>query len=199
MKVVLALLTALGGLVMASYQTTLDKALFHLWISLGRFLPPLLLGLFLGLALAWLIRRRPVVETWLTPWLLSLQALPWLLIIPAVNIIPYIALDDRTIFLLITLILVIHLGSALGFRKQPDRSRSERVRYGFELALAALLIAELFSRKSGVGAELRFYALYWTPLQVVVFAALSVGLWGLVQATVLGLNWLWPKLFRQLS
>ncbi len=199
MKVVLALLTALGGLALASYQTTLDKALFHLWVSLGRLFPPLLLGLFLGIALAWLIRRSPAVETQLTSWLLSLQALPWLLIIPSVNIIPYIALDERTIFLLVTLILVVQLGGALGFKKQPDRSRVQQVRYGFNLAFAALIVAELFSRKSGVGAEFRFYALYWTPPQVVVFAALAAGLWGLVETMALGLNWLWPKLFRRLS
>lgn len=190
---------AVGGLVLAYYEGTLEKALFHLGVSLGRLVPPLLLGVSLGLVLAFLIRRSLAVEAMLTPWLLFLQSLPWLLIIPAVNIVPYIGLDERIIFLLIVLILIVYLGSALGPRKQPDRRRAERVKQGFNLAFFALFVAELFSRTSGVGAEFRFYALYFTPIQLMVYAALALGIHGLTKAMALILNLLWPKLFQQPS
>ncbi|MCX7784323.1 MAG: hypothetical protein N2318_11860 [Meiothermus sp.] len=158
----------------------------HLGYSLSRWLPPMLLGALLGAGLGWAMRRWAGLEAWLTPWLLSLLALPWLLIIPAVNIIPYLGLDERVLFGLVLLVQSVHLASALGRRKLPEQSRAAQLRRGFRLGWAVVVIGELFSRKSGLGAEFRFYTLYFSPEHLLFFTVLILVFFGLQELLARG-------------
>jgi hypothetical protein len=153
------------------------KGLEHLGFSISRWLPPMLLGSGLGCSLGWAMRRYGGLEAWLTPWLLSLLALPWLLIIPAVNIIPYLGLDERVLFFMVTAIQTVYLSAAIGRRKLPDQTRIGLVQRGFRLGLLVVLIGELFSRKAGLGAEVRFYTLYFNLEFLLFFSVLVLALW----------------------
>ncbi|MBO1436575.1 hypothetical protein [Meiothermus sp. CFH 77666] len=155
------------------------RGLAHLGFTLMRWLPPMLLGSMLGYGLGWAMRRWGGLEAWLTPWLLSLLALPWLLIIPAVNIIPYLGLDERVLFILVSLVQGVFLASALGRHKLPEATRAAQVRRGFRLGLLVVLVGELFSRKTGLGAEFRFYTLYFSPENLLFFVTLTLFTWGL--------------------
>ncbi len=162
------------------------KGLEHLGFSLSRWLPPMLLGSGLGYSVGWAMRRFGGLEAWLTPWLLSLLALPWLLIIPAVNIIPYLGLDERVLFFLVALVQTIYLSAAIGRSKLPDQTRTALVQRGFRLGLLVVLLGELFSRKTGLGAEFRFYALYFSTEHLLFFSVLILALWVLQELAALG-------------
>lgn len=177
---------------------SLGDAIHHLSVTLSRLIPPVIIGGVLGLGLSAMMRRNPHIESTLTPWLLSLLAIPWLLVIPAVNIIPYVGLSETTILVLATLILTIKVAAAYGRSKQPTQARGQLLRQGVRLVLATVLVAELFSRTNGVGSQLRYYALFWNPPHFVLYVVLAFGLWGVIELSSWGMARLWGSK-RQLA
>jgi ABC-type nitrate/sulfonate/bicarbonate transport system permease component len=118
----------------------------------------LLLGLGLGLGGAALMRISPMAEARLTGLVLGLSAIPWLLIMVTLNMVPSVGLRDWTAILLSALATAVPLLS-LG-RRRLEQSRASFLRRGLWSGFTAVVVSELLSRTDGLGAMIRYYALF---------------------------------------
>ncbi|GHF32688.1 ABC-type nitrate/sulfonate/bicarbonate transport system permease component [Deinococcus metalli] len=145
-------------------------------VTLGRLLLSLGLGLGGGALLAAAMRFSPRAEALLTPWLLTLLAVPWVLILVALNLIPTLGVRDGTAITVAALACGVQV-FALGRRKLEER-RSAYLSRALWYAFTAVVASELLSRADGLGAKVRFFALYTESshlLFYVLLAALVAG------------------------
>lgn len=170
-------------------------ALAALGVTAGRLGLALALGLGGGAALAGLMRASPRAEALLTPWLLTLLAVPWGLLLVALNLIPTLGVRDSTALTVAALACGVQV-FALG-RRRLEEPRGRVLARALWYAFGAVVAAEVLSRADGLGAKIRFFALYteashllfYVLLAAVLglaFAALAVGLNRLLARTFLG-------------
>ena len=152
-------------------------------VTVGRLGLSLALGLGGGALLAALMRRSPRAEALLTPWLLTLLAVPWVLILVAMNLIPTLGVRDSTAIIVAALACGVQI-FALGRRKLEER-RSTYLSRALWYAFSAVVAAELLSRADGLGARIRFFALFSEPSHLLFYLALAA-LVGLTFAAVVG-------------
>lgn len=115
-------------------------------------------GLLLGLGLAALMRAGNRMEALLTPWVLALSAVPWLLIMLTLNMVPNLGLSEPNAALLAALATAMPLWS-LG-RHRLEQPRASYLRRALWSGFAAVMAGELLSRSDGIGAKIRFFALF---------------------------------------
>jgi ABC-type nitrate/sulfonate/bicarbonate transport system permease component len=140
-------------------------------------------GLRLGWALAGALvvagpvavamRRSRTVETALTPWLLVALAIPWVLIAVALNMMVHLRFGSDGATWLAAAGGAAWLLGALGPRQQTPGARATRIRTAARTVLAMLLAAELLGLSQGVGTQIRFYVLYWSPPHLLLYGALT--------------------------
>ena len=166
-----------------------------LLVTLGRLLLSLGLGLGGVVLLAAVMRRSPRIEALLTPWLLTLLAVPWVLILIALNLIPSLGVRDSTAITVAALSCGVQV-FALGRRTLEER-RSAYLSRALWYAFVAVVASELLSRTDGLGARVRFFALYTevshllfyivlAALVAVAFAVVGRALGRLLPRTFLG-------------
>ncbi len=148
-------------------------------VTVGRLGLSLALGLLGGALLAGVMRRSPRAEALLTPWLLTLLAVPWVLILVTMNLIPSLGVRDATAITIAALSSGVQV-FALGRRKLEER-RTAYLSRALWYAFGAVVAAELLSRTDGLGARIRFFALYTEPSHLLFYLTL---------AAVLGLTFL---------
>ena len=155
-------------------------------VTLGRLGLSLALGLIGGALLAGLMRNSPRAEALLTPWLLMLLAIPWVLILVAMNLIPSLGVRDDTAIIIAALSSGVQI-FALGRRKLEER-RAAYLSRALWYAFSAVVAAELLSRADGLGARIRFFALYTEPSHLLFYLALAalVGLMFMLVGRALG-------------
>lgn len=146
-------------------------ALQALGVTVGRLGLSLALGLAGGALLAGLMRRSVSAEALLTPWLLTLLAVPWVLILVAMNLIPTLGVRDGTAITVAALACGVQI-FALGRRKLEER-RSAYLSRALWYAFCAVVAAELLSRADGLGARIRFFALFTEPGHLLFYLALA--------------------------
>ena len=140
-------------------------------ITLGRLLLSLGLGLGGGALLAGLMRRSPRVEAVMTPWLLTLLAIPWVLILIAMNLIPSLGVRGGTAITVAALSCGVQV-FALGRRTLEER-RSAYMSRALWYAFVAIVASELLSRADGLGAKVRFFALYTEYSHLLFYVVLA--------------------------
>ncbi|MDZ7713084.1 MAG: hypothetical protein U5L06_08200 [Rhodovibrio sp.] len=160
---------------MAAEWTT---ALGHLVASGRRLAWALAAMLVVALPLAGAMRRWQRVETALTPWLLVALAVPWVLIAVALNMMVHLRFGAEGATWLAAAGGSAWLLGALGPRQQTRGARTERIRRALRAVLLMLLAAELLALSQGVGTQLRFYVLYWSPPHLLLYGALTLTLVG---------------------
>lgn len=166
---------------------TLGVTVARLGVALGA-------GLLLGTALAALMRSSPRVEAWLTPWVLALLAVPWVLILVAMNLIPTLGVRESSGLGVAALATAVQV-FALGRRKLEER-REVYLRRALWYGFTAVMAGELLARTDGLGAKIRFYALFTQFDHLAAYVLLTVGLWlafaglGRVLLRVLGRSFL---------
>lgn len=138
-----------------------------LGVTLTRLGLTLLCGLALGLGAALLMRVSTRLEGALTPWVLAVGALPWLLIMVTVNMVPNLGLRENGALLLSALALATPLFS-LG-RRRLEVARAGLLRRALWSGCAAVMAGELLSRTDGVGAMIRYYALFTRPERLALY------------------------------
>ncbi|WP_216326804.1 hypothetical protein [Deinococcus aestuarii] len=165
-----------------------------LGVTAGRLGIALGAGLLIGTALAALMRSSPRVEAWLTPWVLALLAVPWVLILVAMNLIPTLGVRESTGLGIAALATAVQV-FALGRRKLEER-REAYLRRALWYGFTAVMAAELLARGDGLGARIRFYALFTQFDHLAAYVLLAAGLWlafallGRVLLRVLGRSFL---------
>lgn len=152
------------------------NALGHLGASAGRLVWALAIALAAALPVAGAMRRSRGVETALTPWLLVALAVPWVLIAVALNMMVHLRFGSDGATWLAAAGGTAWLLGALGPRQQTPGARAERIRRAVRTVLLMLLAAELLALGQGVGTQLRFYVLYWSPPHLLLYGALTAGL-----------------------
>ncbi|THF88629.1 hypothetical protein E7T09_05420 [Deinococcus sp. KSM4-11] len=140
-------------------------------ITLGRLLLSLGLGLGGGALLAGVMRRSPRVEAVMTPWLLTLLAIPWVLILIAMNLIPSLGVRGGTAITVAALSSGVQV-FALGRRTLEER-RSAYLSRALWYAFVAVVASELLSRADGLGAKVRFFALYTEYSHLLFYVVLA--------------------------
>lgn len=149
-------------------------ALTALGLTAGRLGLSLALGLGGGAALAWLMRRSPRAEALLTPWLLTLLAVPWGLLLVALNLIPTLGVRDSTALTVAALACGVQV-FALG-RRRLEEARGRYLSRALWYAFGAVVAAEVLSRSDGLGARIRFFALYTEFSHLLFYLALAAAL-----------------------
>ncbi|GMA15711.1 hypothetical protein E5F05_06025 [Deinococcus metallilatus] len=166
---------------------TLGVTAARLGLALG-------LGLAAGTLLAALMRSSPRVEAWLTPWVLALLAVPWVLILVALNLIPTLGVRETTGIGVAALATAVQV-FALGRRKLEER-REAYLRRALWYGFLAVMAGELLARTDGLGAKIRFYALFTQFDHLAAYLLLAGLLWlafallGRVLLAVLGRSFL---------
>ncbi|GAA5533744.1 hypothetical protein [Deinococcus aluminii] len=147
---------------------TLGVTAARLGLALG-------LGLVAGMLLAALMRSSPRVEAWLTPWVLALLAVPWVLILVALNLIPTLGVRETTGIGVAALATAVQV-FALGRRKLEER-REAYLRRALWYGFLAVMAGELLARTDGLGAKIRFYALFTQFDHLAAYLLLAGLLW----------------------
>lgn len=157
--------------------TEWPSALGAFGITAGRLGLAVGLGFGVGTLLAWVMRRSPRSEALLTPWLLTLLAIPWALILVTMNLVPTLGVRSGTAVTVAALAAAVQV-FALGRRKLEDR-RDTYLSRALTYAFTAIVASELLARSDGLGGKIRFYALFTQYPQLLLYVALALLLWGL--------------------
>ncbi|MEZ4632935.1 MAG: hypothetical protein R2880_19855 [Deinococcales bacterium] len=151
-----------------------SQLIFSLW----RFAKAFLIANLLGLALGLLIRHIKAIEALLSPWLLSALALPWLVMILLINMISPLS-KGISLWLGIAGSLT---AIAYGFRPLANaKILKSAFLTGYRLLFFAILIAEMLGSDNGIGAQIRFFFLFWNPGRLVAYGLIIVILWLVVE------------------
>ncbi|WP_418514362.1 hypothetical protein [Deinococcus sp. RM] len=154
----------------AEWPAALDAAR----VTLTRLALALGLGLGGGTLLAWTMRRSLRAEALLTPTLLILQAIPWGLLLVALNLIPSLGVRDSTavgVAALAAGVQVFTLG-----RRRLEEARPAVLRRALWYAFSAIVASEVLARTDGLGAKLRFFSLNTEPAHLLFYGALCAAL-----------------------
>ena len=111
-----------------------------LLVTLGRLLLSLGLGLGGGALLAAVMRRSPRIEAFLTPWLLTLLAVPWVLILISLNLIPSLGVRDGTAITVAAIAALASGAKQLAVRLASARTGTVTLLLSALEVLAALIV-----------------------------------------------------------
>lgn len=150
----------------AEWPLALDAAR----VTLTRLALALALGVGGGTLLAWTMRRSLRAEALLTPTLLILQAVPWGLLLIAMNLIPSLGVRDSTAVTVAALAAGVQVFT-LGRRRLED-ARPAVLRRALWYAFTAIVASEVLARTDGLGAKLRFFSLNTEPAHLLFYGAL---------------------------
>ena len=156
-------------------QAEWNGAMGHLRISLARLAEALVLAVVVVAPLSFAIRRVPRLEATITPLMLTLLAVPWVLLSAALNMMIHLRLDGGQMVLLAAVGGSAWFLGALAPRQQSLLARCGRVRYGVRTIVLMLIAAEMVSLTQGLGSQIRFYTLYWSPALLFLYGGLSAG------------------------
>lgn len=149
-------------------------AVHHLWVSLLRLIKALAAAALLAVPIAMAMRRWQRVETAVTPLLLTALAVPWVLIAVALNMILHLRLGGQGAVVLAACGGAAWLVGGLAPRQQTPGARRQCVQRAVRTALFMLLAAEVLSLGQGLGSQIRFYVLYWSPALLLLYGVLAV-------------------------
>lgn len=155
-----------------------NGAMRHLSISLGRLVEALLTALVFGIPLSVASRRLPGLEATITPILLTLLTVPWVLLAAAVNMMIHLRLESEQMVVMAALGGGAWLVGSLAPRQLSHSERLERARYALRTVILMLIVAEMISLTQGLGSQLRFYTLYWSPALLLLYGGLAAVLLG---------------------
>ncbi len=153
----------------------LPSALQALGATVGRLSEALILGVGIGGVLAWLMRRSERTEALLTPFLLMALAVPWLLVLVAINLIPSLGIRDGTAIGIAATACAVQI-FALG-RSKLEEARSLYLYRALWYCFGAVIVSELLARGDGLGAKLRFFALYTDYPHLFLYIFLIIAFW----------------------
>jgi len=148
-------------------------AMEHLRISLTRLIGALLVAVAVVAPLALTVRRLPRLEANITPLMLSLLAVPWVLLAAAINMMIHLQLNSSQMVLFAALGGGAWIFAGLAPRQQSLPARYKSVRFGIRTVVLMLLVAETLALTQGLGSQIRFYTLYWSPALLFLYGALS--------------------------
>lgn len=151
-------------------------AVRHLETTLWRVGWALVAAWAAALPIAVAMRRSVAVETALTGWLLSAVAIPWVVAAIALNMMFYVQLKEWMLVALAAGPAALWILAALGRHMQAEGRRTALVRRGMRVLLGILAVSEILSRANGLGAELRFYVIYWSPAHLLLYVLLALAL-----------------------
>ncbi len=174
-----------------------EAAMGHFSISLSRLVGAVLIMLGFGIPLSIASRRLPGLEATITPIMLTLLAVPWVLLAAAVNMMIHLRLEADQMVLMAAVGGGAWLVGSLAPRQQSRSERRARARYALRTIILMLIVAEMVSLSQGLGSQLRFYTLYWSPALLVLYGGLAAALVGFTIAIGrLGTPWVIKGLER---
>ncbi|WP_435101469.1 hypothetical protein [Arhodomonas sp. AD133] len=150
------------------------SATTHLRVSVSRLLEALVWAAVGALPLALAMRRWQRVETAVTPLLLTALAVPWVLVAVALNMMVHLRLDGQGTVVLAACGGGAWLVGGLAPRQRSPGARRQCVQRAVRTALFMLLTAEVLSLGQGLGSQIRFYVLYWSPALLLLYGGLAV-------------------------
>lgn len=172
-----------GGL--AWIQSELPGAIGHLGHTTLRLLEAVAQAGAVAVPLAIAMRRWQRLETLLTPVLLVALSVPWVVITIALSMMIHLRPSADGAVILAALGCGSLLVGALAPRQQTRGARSGGVRRAVHKALWILVAVEILALSQGLGSQLRYYVLYWSPPLLLLYA----GLLALVIAGTFGAGW----------
>lgn len=178
---------------LAWFPAEWPNALSALGLTAGRLGLAAALGVLVGGGLAWLMRRSARLEATLTPWLLTLLAVPWALVLVTLNLVPSLGVRPWTAVTVAALAAAVQV-FALGRRILEER-RETYLNRALWYAFTAVVASELLARPDGLGGKIRFYALYTQYPQLVFYALLALALWAAFALLGVGLRRSLPRTF----
>ena len=153
-----------------------EAAVGHLSISLARLVEAVLIMLGFGIPLSIASRRLPGLEATITPMMLTLLAVPWVLLAAAVNMMIHLRLEADQMVLMAAVGGGAWLVGSLAPRQQSRSERRARAGYALRTVILMLIVAEMVSLSQGLGSQIRFYTLYWSPALLVLYGGLATAL-----------------------
>ncbi|MEX0386115.1 hypothetical protein [Spiribacter onubensis] len=155
-------------------QAEWKAAMGHLRISLTRLIEALALAVAVTAPLSLAVRRLPRLEATITPLMLTALAVPWVLLSAALNMMIHLRLDGGQMVLFAAMGGGAWILGALAPRQQSISARCRRMRYGMRTIVLMLIVAEMLALTQGLGSQIRFYTLYWSPTLLFLYGGLSV-------------------------
>lgn len=155
-------------------QAEWNAAMEHLRISLTRLIEALAVAVAVTVPLSLAVRRLPRLEATITPLMLTALAVPWVLLAAALNMMIHLRLDGGQMVLFAAMGGGAWILGALAPRQQSISARCGRVGYGMRTVVLMLIVAEMLALTQGLGSQIRFYTLYWSPALLFLYGGLSV-------------------------
>lgn len=164
----------------------------ELLVSLLRFGKALLYSGIIGVGIGLLLKSHQDIEGFLTPWVLSALALPWIAVIIILNLMA--GLSETAALWISVAAAAPHIIYAMR-PLSSARSLAKGFLQAYRILFIAIATAEILGANSGIGSQIRFFFLFWNPARLIAYSAILL----LLYLTVEGLTRATSALIQTLS